>query len=347
MAHGHVPRHRVYDHSTQQQQQQQQKQTLYHPQPQQQQRQRNHSRSNNVEGGKRPHQQQHHQEQQQRGERQRGRTNSNSGNHSQYASKFSSSNSNIIHQQSPMGGRGQQHRTTTGVASAIATLAHVGASSLGMNPSHLSTTADSTSASGVFSSTGHHSSSTTTTFYSGVKLAPPVLSASVIAYPLMEQQHQHNTKGLDSKTWYTIQVQPCDLILPSATSTTTGATSKGALDTQSSTSIRRKPYRIYRRYEDVVDFADQLEEEFPELIAPHQSSATMSSAINVVNVSATKANDHGHIFFSSPFLFFLSLSLSLSLSVLFFPLPLHTSAQALQRILSFASTQKSRFFFIR
>ncbi|KAF9334607.1 hypothetical protein BG006_001843 [Podila minutissima] len=27
--------------------------------------------------------------------------------------------------------------------------------------------------------------------------------------------------------------------------------------------IPRKSYRIYRRYEDVADFADQLEEEFP------------------------------------------------------------------------------------
>ncbi|KAG0334301.1 hypothetical protein BG000_008435 [Podila horticola] len=72
------------------------------------------------------------------------------------------------------------------------------------------------------------------------KLAPPVQSASV---------EELERRSSDQKVWYTIQVFPCHLVIPGGNGT-----------------IPRKPYRIYRRYEDVADFADQLEEEFPALI---------------------------------------------------------------------------------
>ncbi|KAF9296348.1 hypothetical protein BGZ74_010384 [Mortierella antarctica] len=90
---------------------------------------------------------------------------------------------------------------------------------------------------GIVGSSPIISSSTTTTFYSGVKLAPPVQSASV---------EELERRSCDQKVWYTIQVFPCHLVIPGGNGT-----------------IPRKSYRIYRRYEDVADFADQLEEEFP------------------------------------------------------------------------------------
>ncbi|KAF9906196.1 hypothetical protein EC991_000908 [Linnemannia zychae] len=129
--------------------------------------------------------------------------------------------------------------------------------------------------------------STTTTFYSGVKLAPPVLSASV---------EQLERRASDQKIWYTIQVFPCDLtiITPAvqAATSSNGATVAGGTGTCAGvTSIPRKPYKIYRRYEDVADFADQLEEEFSgRLVAPSttigvqsdskDSNAAASSAIS-------------------------------------------------------------------
>ncbi|KAF9387199.1 hypothetical protein CPC16_007174 [Podila verticillata] len=106
--------------------------------------------------------------------------------------------------------------------------------------------------SGVVASSSIVSSSTTTTFYSGVKLAPPVQSASV---------EKLERRSNDQKVWYTIQVFPCHLVIPG-----NGGT------------IPRKPYRIYRRYEDVTDFADQLEEEFPALIPRVTSPGAPSSS---------------------------------------------------------------------
>ncbi|KAF9215150.1 hypothetical protein BGZ59_002160 [Podila verticillata] len=106
--------------------------------------------------------------------------------------------------------------------------------------------------SGVVAFSSIVSSSTTTTFYSGVKLAPPVQSASV---------EKLERRSSDQKVWYTIQVFPCHLVIPG-----NGGT------------IPRKPYRIYRRYEDVTDFADQLEEEFPALIPRVTSPGAPSSS---------------------------------------------------------------------
>ncbi|KAF9934356.1 hypothetical protein BGZ67_003865 [Mortierella alpina] len=114
----------------------------------------------------------------------------------------------------------------------------------------------------------HSACSTTTAFYSGVKLAPPVQSATV---------EQVERRALDPKAWYTIQVFPYDITIPSPTSASSPTSPLSAISIRSegsqssggtaTTSIPRKPYKIYRRYEDVADFADQLEEEFPVLKA--------------------------------------------------------------------------------
>ncbi|KAG0292231.1 hypothetical protein BGZ96_004411 [Linnemannia gamsii] len=195
--------------------------------------------------------------------RHRGRTHSNTTSvidpsALQYASKFSNSNNNII------------------VTSAMAGLSSVTgpANSTIMFPP-----------SGIHLYSNHHNnvnayassnSSTTTTFYSGVKLAPPVLSASI---------EQLERRASDQKIWYTIQVCPCDLTIitpaSASTSSSSNGTAKGGTSTGCSggtggavTSIPRKPYKIYRRYEDVADFADQLEDEFAgRMVAP---SATIS-----------------------------------------------------------------------
>ncbi|KAF9358410.1 hypothetical protein BGX26_001812 [Mortierella sp. AD094] len=55
------------------------------------------------------------------------------------------------------------------------------------------------------------------------------------------------------------------------------------------TSIPRKPYKIYRRFEDVADFADQFEEEFPRLVAATAAAAatSASTSASVVPGSAT------------------------------------------------------------
>ncbi|KAG0239854.1 hypothetical protein BGW41_007434 [Actinomortierella wolfii] len=98
-----------------------------------------------------------------------------------------------------------------------------------------------------------HSSSMATTFYSGVKLAPPIVSAHVSGL---------EKRTSDQRVWYTIQVQPCDLLVPVMSSSTSSTSSSESATT---TAIPRKPYNIYRRYEDVAEFADQLEDEFPSL----------------------------------------------------------------------------------
>ncbi|KAF9151042.1 hypothetical protein BG015_007130 [Linnemannia schmuckeri] len=204
--------------------------------------------------------------------RQRGRTHSNTTSvidpsALQYASKFSNSNNNVI------------------IASTMAGLSNV---------SGPSNSAMVLPQGGLHLHSHHHNSassnsSTTTTFYSGVKLAPPVLSASV---------EQLERRASDQKVWYTIQVCPCDLtiITPAlASASASASTSTGAAMGTSSggcsggtggavTSIPRKPYKIYRRYEDVADFADQLEEEFAgKMVAP---SATISLQHDTKNSNA-------------------------------------------------------------
>ncbi|KAG0275340.1 hypothetical protein BGZ95_008912 [Linnemannia exigua] len=186
---------------------------------------------------------------------QRGRTHSNTTSvidpsALQYASKFSNSNNNVTVSTTIAGHANVSGSTNSTMALPQGALPQ-GALQQLHSHHHSSTNTYAPS-----------NSSTTTTFYSGVKLAPPVLSASV---------EQLGRRASDQKIWYTIQVCPCDLTIitpavqASASSSTNGAATgvSGACSGGTGvTSIPRKPYKIYRRYEDVADFADQLEEEF-------------------------------------------------------------------------------------
>ncbi|KAF9095725.1 hypothetical protein BGX23_012758 [Mortierella sp. AD031] len=209
--------------------------------------------------------------------RQRGRTHSNTTSvidpsALQYASKFSASNNNVTIT-SPMASLSNVSGPTT------MTLPQGG---LQLHPQHHHSTSANTSS----------VSSTTSTFYSGVKLAPPVLSASV--------EHLER-RASDQKVWYTIQVCPCDLtiIAPvgAATSAATLSIGTAAGGTGGAmTSIPRKPYTIYRRYEDVADFADQLEEEFvgrmlaPSTVIGLQHDANDSNAASTATSTPGGAN---------------------------------------------------------
>ncbi|KAF9189847.1 hypothetical protein BGZ51_009216 [Haplosporangium sp. Z 767] len=79
--------------------------------------------------------------------------------------------------------------------------------------------------------------STLVASYSSAKLAPPVSAASVEAF---------ERRPPDQRAWYTIHIYPCHITIPGS----------GAMP------IPRKSYSIYRRFEDVQDFAEQLESEF-------------------------------------------------------------------------------------
>ncbi|KAH7044704.1 hypothetical protein BKA57DRAFT_87520 [Linnemannia elongata] len=211
--------------------------------------------------------------------RQRERTHSNTTSvidpsALQYASKFSNSNNNVI------------------VTSAMAGLSNVS------GPSNSTTVLPQ---GGLHLQSHHHNNtsthtssntSTTTTFYSGVKLAPPVLSASV---------EQLERRASDQKVWYTIQVCPCDLtiITPASTSVTTSASSStgGAV-----TCIPRRPYKIYRRYEDVADFADQLEEEFTgRMVASSAGIGLQHDIKDYLNAALTASTTSGGGFGSNSY----------------------------------------------
>ncbi|KAF9139217.1 hypothetical protein BGX30_008235 [Mortierella sp. GBA39] len=207
----------------------------------------------------------------------------------QYASKFSNSNNNVI------------------VTSTITGLSNVS------GPSNSTVVLPQ---GGLHLQSHHHNntithassnSSTTTTFYSGVKLAPPVLSASV---------EQLERRASDQKVWYTIQVCPCDLtiITPASTSASTSASSSTGPEMGTSsggcsggsggtvTSIPRKPYKIYRRYEDVADFADQLEEEFTgRMVAPSAGIGLQHDAKDYPNAASTATSTSGGGFGSSSY----------------------------------------------
>ncbi|KAF9419066.1 hypothetical protein BGZ94_009534 [Podila epigama] len=105
---------------------------------------------------------------------------------------------------------------------------------------------------------GHGASSRTSTtlvgFYSAAKLAPPLQRASVEEY----------VRRLgDANVWYIIQVYPCDLSIPGS----------------NKMPIPRKSYCIYRRYEDILKFADQLEYDFPWLRTSQVSGNPLSSCL--------------------------------------------------------------------
>ncbi|KAF9314484.1 hypothetical protein BG003_004139 [Podila horticola] len=108
----------------------------------------------------------------------------------------------------------------------------------------------------IYSGHGAASSSSTTLveFYSAAKLAPPVAGANVEEYVRGRE---------DGKVMYIIQVHPHNVNLP-------------FLDKMP---IPRKAYSIYRRYEDIVGFAEQLEEEFPWLRTSQVSGHPPSSCL--------------------------------------------------------------------
>ncbi|KAF9145319.1 hypothetical protein BGX30_009569 [Mortierella sp. GBA39] len=86
--------------------------------------------------------------------------------------------------------------------------------------------------------------------YTSAKLAPPISGATVDAFEIRP----------DQQLWYTIQVHPCPMVIPE-------------IDTQP---VPRKSYSIFRRHEDVVDFVERLEEEFPWLKAYQDESQNNS-----------------------------------------------------------------------
>ncbi|KAG0038477.1 hypothetical protein BGZ82_000096 [Podila clonocystis] len=108
----------------------------------------------------------------------------------------------------------------------------------------------------IYSGHGAASSSSTTLvgFYSAAKLAPPVAGANVEEYVRGRE---------DGKAMYIIQVHPHNVNLP-------------FLDMMP---IPRKTYSIYRRYEDIIGFAEQLEEEFPWLRTDQVSGHPPSSCL--------------------------------------------------------------------
>ncbi|KAG9065066.1 hypothetical protein KI688_002387 [Linnemannia hyalina] len=207
----------------------------------------------------------------------------------QYASKFSNSNNNVIITSTIVG-----LSNVSGPSNSTVVLPQGGLHLQSHHHNNTSTHASS-------------NSSTTTTFYSGVKLAPPVLSASV---------EQLERRASDQKVWYTIQVCPCDLtiITPASTSASTSASSSAgpAMGTSSGgcsggsggtvTSIPRKSYKIYRRYEDVADFADQLEEEFTgRMVAPSAGIDLQHDTKDYPNVASTATSTSGGGFGSSSY----------------------------------------------
>ncbi|KAG0026491.1 hypothetical protein BGZ81_006310 [Podila clonocystis] len=99
------------------------------------------------------------------------------------------------------------------------------------------------------------SSATLVGFYSAAKLAPPVAGANV-------EEYVHDRE--DGKVMYIIQVHPHNVNLP-------------FLDRMP---IPRKTYSIYRRYEDIIGFAEQLEEEFPWLRTDQVSARSPSPVCN-------------------------------------------------------------------
>ncbi|KAF9330705.1 hypothetical protein BG006_006349 [Podila minutissima] len=108
----------------------------------------------------------------------------------------------------------------------------------------------------IYSGHGAASSSSTTLvgFYSAAKLAPPVAGANVEEYVRSRE---------DGMVMYVIQVHPHNVNLP-------------FLDKMP---IPRKTYSIYRQYEDIVGFAEQLEEEFPWLRTSQASGHPPSSCL--------------------------------------------------------------------
>ncbi|KAG0303667.1 hypothetical protein BGZ98_006413 [Dissophora globulifera] len=142
--------------------------------------------------------------------------------------------------------------------------------------------------------------STKTTFYSRVNLAPPISSATVLSI---------ERGAVDQKVWYTIQVNPYNFSITSpamgvATASakiTIGSSSNSAgegaaddiaqrtLTKLAKTCIPLKPYKIYRRYDDIADFADQLREELLKLM---RDSLDLASQEQPLSASASSIHQN-------------------------------------------------------
>ncbi|KAG0277051.1 hypothetical protein BGZ95_006602 [Linnemannia exigua] len=99
--------------------------------------------------------------------------------------------------------------------------------------------------------------------YSSAKLAPPVAGTTVVAFELGPDKKQY---------WYTIQVLPFPMTIPGS----------------DAPPVPRRSYSIYRRIEDIVDFAGRLEQEFPWLKTYTDGSQTQSDPAFIADGSQRK-----------------------------------------------------------
>ncbi|KAF9905805.1 hypothetical protein EC991_001281 [Linnemannia zychae] len=134
-------------------------------------------------------------------------------------------------------------RNANNIAKTLSFASLTSSTSSGSN-GNCSSNNDSQSSSNISSNSNSNSNnitdiSTMASSYSSAKLAPPVAGITVDALEL----------GPDSQLWYTIQVQLCPMHIPGS----------------DAPPVPRRSYSIYRRYEDIVDFAERLEQEFPWL----------------------------------------------------------------------------------
>ncbi|KAG0054769.1 hypothetical protein BGZ83_010445 [Gryganskiella cystojenkinii] len=103
--------------------------------------------------------------------------------------------------------------------------------------------------------------------YSSAKLAPPLMGASVEDYERRRTLH-------DQKVWYTVQIYPCPITLPATTASSTSRS-------ESPAPIPRKSYRVFRTFEDMTDFASQMEHEFPWLKSASETAVKTGCFVSI------------------------------------------------------------------
>lgn len=89
--------------------------------------------------------------------------------------------------------------------------------------------------------------------YSSAKLAPPLVGASVVDY-------ERRRTLQDQNIWYTVQIYPCPITFPNRARSEPRAP------------IPRKSYKVFRKFEDMVNFSVRLEDEFPWLKSGHDTA---------------------------------------------------------------------------
>lgn len=97
---------------------------------------------------------------------------------------------------------------------------------------------------------------------SGVKLAPPIFTASVTSF---------EKRTSDDKVWYTVEVVPKANIIESRSGV--------------KHPMNRKPYEIFRRYEDFCEFAQRLNSKFPRLYGSSHYEKDTFSGLHVYSES--------------------------------------------------------------